>query len=67
MYNQFQNFYRSLWKAKTVPFASSKMKNILVLLAQSKFALKLICWIALGSASNACSLLCSYKSIAIIL
>ena len=48
----------------TVSFASSIIKNIVVSPALSKFAVKLICWIALGSASRTCYLL---KSVAIIL
>ena len=48
----------------TVSYAFSRMKRILVLFSRSKFAVKLIYWIALGSASNSCCLL---KSIAIIL
>ena len=49
---------------KTVSFTSSGMKQNLLLFSLSKFAVKLNYWIALGSASRACSLL---KSIAIIL
>ena len=37
-------------KYKTVSFASSIMKGIVVFVALSKFAVKLIRWIALGSA-----------------
>ena len=51
-------------KSKTFSFASSRTKKIIVLFARSKFAVELICWIALGSTSNACCLL---KYIAIIL
>ena len=51
-------------KSKTVSFASSRMKKILLLFGRSKFAVKLICWIALGSTSNA---YCLVKSIGIIL
>ena len=40
------------------------MEKVLVLLSQPKFAVQLICGIALGSASNAC---CLIKSIAMIL
>ena len=50
--------------SKTVSFASSGMKKILVFPARSKFAIKLICWIALGSACNA---YCLHKCITIIL
>ena len=50
--------------SKIVSFASSRMKYDFVFPALSKFAAKLICWIALGSASSTCCLL---KSIAIIL
>ena len=58
-----QNFYTVPYeKSKTVFFASSIMKNIVVFPALSKFAVKLICWMALGSASNACSLLKSIRS-----
>ena len=49
---------------KSVSFASSKIKSIVVFPALSKFAVKLICWISLGSASRTCYLL---KSVAIIL
>ena len=50
--------------SKTVSFISSIIKNIVVFPSLSKFATKLICWIALGSAwSDYCLL----KSIAIIL
>ena len=49
-------------KSKTVSFAFSIIKNIVAPSALSEFAVKLICWIALGSASRACCLL---KSIAI--
>ena len=51
-------------KPKTVSFAFSIIKNIVVFPSLSKFAVKLFCWIAVGSASNACYLL---RSIAIIL
>ena len=50
-------------KSKMVSITSSIMKNI-VLPAQSKFPVKLICCIAFGSISSACCLL---KSITIIL
>ena len=50
-------------KSKTVSFASSGMKKIVVFLAQSKFQVKLVCLIALGSSSRA---YCLLKSIAII-
>ena len=50
-------------KSKTVSFASSVIKNIVVFPALSKFALKLICWITVGSVSRTYLL----KSIAIIL
>ena len=50
--------------SKTVSFASSIIKNIVVFPGLSKFAVKFICWIAFGSESKACYLL---KSIAIIL
>ena len=45
-------------------FASSLMKNIAVFPSQSRFAVKLICCIAFGSASSVFGLL---KPIAIIL
>ena len=51
-------------KLKTVSFASSIMKNIVLLPAQSRFQVKLICSIAFGSASSTCYLL---KCIAIAL
>ena len=50
--------------SKTVYFASLRMNYNLVFPALSKFAVKLISWIVLGSASKACCLL---KSTAIIL
>ena len=50
-------------KSKIVSFASSIMKNNLLLLPL-RFPVKLICFIAFGSAAMACCLL---KSIAIIL
>ena len=49
-------------KSKIVSFPSSVMKNIVPLF--SRFPVKLICYIAFGSASSACFLL---KSIATIL
>ena len=51
-------------KSNTLSLGSSRMKKILVFPARSKFAVKLISWIALGSASGA---YCLLKSIAIIL
>ena len=51
-------------KSKMVSFTSSIMKNIFVFLSQFRFAVKLICCIAFGSASSAC---CALKSIAMIL
>ena len=50
-------------KSKMASFASLIMKNIVVCSALFRFAVKLICCIALGSASGACCLL---KSIAIV-
>ena len=50
-------------KSKIISFASSGMKKIVVFLAQSKFQVKLVCLIALGSSSRA---YCLLKSIAII-
>ena len=47
-------------KSKTFSFASSIMKNVVIFLVPSKFAVKLFCWIALGSASRACYLLAVY-------
>ena len=44
-------------KSKTVSFASSIVKETAVFSALSIFAVKLICWIALGSISIAYSLL----------
>ena len=49
-------------RSKIVSFLSSRMKNIVA--ARSKFPVKLICWIALGSASRA---YCFLKSTGIIL
>ena len=49
---------------KAISFAFSVMKKIIVFPAGSKFAVKLICWIALGSASRA---YCLIRSIALIL
>ena len=51
-------------KSKTVSLVSSIIKSIFVFPALPRFAVKLICWIAYGSASRACCLL---KSIAVIL
>ena len=51
-------------KSNTVSLASSISKNIVVFPALSEFAVKLICWIALRSASRTCYLL---KFIVIIL
>ena len=56
-------FIKHIYNTFTVSFASSITKNV-VFSAQSKFAIKLICWIALGLASRTCSLL---KSVATIL
>ena len=41
-------------KCKTVSFASSIIKNDVIFPALSRFAVKLICWIAVGSASRIC-------------
>ena len=60
----YNTFTVSCEKSKTVSFASSVMKNIVVFPALSRSAVKLICWFALGSASSACWLL---KSIVLIL
>ena len=43
--------------SKSVSFASSRIKQNLVLFGLSKFAVKLIFWIALGLAFSACCLL----------
>ena len=56
-----QHIYNSVTvpceKSKTVSFASSRIKNVLVFPALSNYAEILDCWIALGSASNASCLL----------
>ena len=49
-------------KPKTVSFASSIIKNIVAPSPQSKFPVKLICFIALGSASSPRCLLKSMLS-----
>ena len=51
-------------KSVMVSFASSIMKNIVVLVIESRgsFSVKLICYIAFGSTSSAC---CVLKSIVI--
>ena len=49
-------------KSKTVSFAYSRMKLILDFPDPSNFAAKLICLIALGSASNTFCLIRSIKS-----
>ena len=51
-------------KIQNIFFASSIMKKVIVFPSQFRFPLKLICYIAFGSASSACFLL---KSMAIIL
>ena len=51
-------------KSKTVSFAFSGMKKNKYTGARSKFSVKLICWIAVGSASTASCLL---RPIAIVL
>ena len=51
-------------KSKTVPLDSSKTKYIAVCPAQSRFAIKLMWCIALGSALRAC---CLFKSSAMVL
>ena len=51
-------------KSKMVSFASSIMKNIVVISSHSRFQVRLICCIAFSSAPSACCLL---KPIAIIL
>ena len=64
-YNCIYKTFTVPWeKSKIVYFASSRIKWILVFLALSKFAGKLICWISLGSEFIAYSLL---KSTVIIL
>ena len=63
--NEFSTLAQFLVKkSKMVSLASSKMKNVKVFSARSRFLLKIVCCIAFGSASNACCLL---KSITIIL
>ena len=57
LYHIYKTFPVLCEKSNTVSFASSRMKKILVFPALSKSAVKLICWIALGSASSACCLL----------
>ena len=59
-----QNCVKRCEKSKTVSFASSIIKYILVCPDRSGFLVKLIYCIAVGSASSTCRLL---KSIAIIL
>ena len=49
-------------KLEEVSMASSIMKNIVAYPAQSKFVIKLTCWIALEPALRACNLL---KSVAV--
>ena len=44
-------------KIHLVSFASSIIKNIVALFAQSRYPVKLICCIAFRSASSACCLL----------
>ena len=51
-------------KSKTVSFAYSKMKNIVVFPSRSKYLVTLISCLVFGSASSAC---CLVKSIAISL
>ena len=58
----YKIFMVSCEKCKTLSFISSIIKNIVIVPSLSKFAVKLIYWIALGSVSRAYSLL---KSIAI--
>ena len=60
----FQTFTVPCKKSKIVSFVSSIMRNFVVFPALYKFAVKLICWIVLGSAPYATCLL---KFIAIIL
>ena len=50
-------------KSKAFSFTSSVMKNIVIFPSQFRFPVKLICCVAIRSASSACCLL---KSIAII-
>ena len=52
-----------LEKSEMVPFSSSRMKNIVVFPAQSRFPVKLFCCVAFGSGSSSC---CLSKSIDII-
>ena len=51
-------------KSKMISFTSSIMKNINLSLLPYRFPVKLVCYIAFGSASSACCLL---KFISIIL
>ena len=53
----YKNFTVTCEKSTIVSFAFSIKKNIVVFPALSKFAVKLICWIALRSESNAWCLL----------
>ena len=53
----YKTFTVPFENSKIVSFASSRMKYNLVFPAVSKFAVKLTCWIALGSASEAYYLL----------
>ena len=59
---KLQYSHGSLWKYKMVSFAPWIMKYIAALFGQSWVPVKIICCIAFGSESSACSLL---KSIAI--
>ena len=59
----YKTFTVSCENSKAVSFASSIIKNVVAFPALSKFAVKLTCWIVLGSASSDWCLL---KSIAII-
>ena len=49
-YCTYKTFTTPCEKSNTVSLASSIIKNIVVFSALSKFAVKLICWIALGFA-----------------
>ena len=64
-YNDIHNTFTVAYeKSKMVSFASSIMKNVAVFSSRPRFPVKLMYYIALGSASSACR---SLKSIAIIL
>ena len=51
---KLQYFHGSFRKTQNSFSHSSIMKNIVVVLAWSRFPVKLICWFTLGSALSAC-------------